>query len=170
MKSSIFLSLGLLLGAAKAIDMREYAPECGVDRGFRIWYRELLASFEDATTTEGILDWFAPGGVMVLGDQGAAGDEILQARGAILPADGSVQWNHFPNTTIVSDETPTNKSFVVSGVLQLTNGTCATTYFQTLFTVEKDPTTGQADLESHGGRILVYHGFSINATTDPCIK
>lgn len=71
----------------------------------------LLASFEDATTTEGILDWFAPGGVMVLGDQGAAGDEILQARGAILPADGSVQWNvratnllfHLSNLSELSD-------------------------------------------------------------------
>ncbi|WYZ34298.1 hypothetical protein EsH8_I_000574 [Colletotrichum jinshuiense] len=130
MKSSLTLSFGLLLRAVQAINMTDYAPACGVDRGFNLWYREILGAFEDPTTTDSVTEFFAPGGALILGEVGVTGDQILEARGAILPADGSVQWNHFPNKTIVASETPTNKSFEVAGVLEITlpaNASCSTT-------------------------------------------
>ncbi|KAL6405506.1 hypothetical protein AUP68_11263 [Ilyonectria robusta] len=94
MKYSTIFPLGLILGTARAINMRDYAPACGVDREFKQWYRELLGTFEDSTTTDSITDFFAPGGALILGGSNFTGGEaILAARGAILPADGSIQWN-----------------------------------------------------------------------------
>ncbi|KZL75392.1 hypothetical protein CT0861_04375 [Colletotrichum tofieldiae] len=160
--------------------MTDYEPACGVDREFNLWYRKILGVFEDPTTTDSVTEFFAPSGSLILGDMSVTGDQILEARGAILPADGSVQWNHFPNKTIVASETPTNKSFVVSGVLEITlpqvfhdirdRADDANPSFQTLFTVEKNLTTGRANLAPQGGSLLIYHGFSINATDDPCVK
>ncbi|KAM0591679.1 hypothetical protein ACHAPN_007160 [Verticillium nonalfalfae] len=144
--------------------MTDYAATCSVDRDFKRWYRELLGAFEDSTTTDSVTNFFAPGGALVLGGSRITGGEaILAARGAILPADGSIQWNHFPNVTVVASETPTNKSFEVTGVLQITlsaNASCSTTYYQTLFTVEKNVTTGRANLAPQGGSLVIYDGFS----------
>ncbi|KAH7245034.1 hypothetical protein BKA59DRAFT_454105 [Fusarium tricinctum] len=159
---------------AHAINMTDYTPTCGTDREFKRWYSELLRAFEDPITTDSITDFFAPGGALILmGTHFTGADAILGARGAILPADGSIQWNHFPNITIVTSETPTNKSFEVTGVLQITlpaNASCSTTYYQTLFTVEKNLTTGRANLAPQGGSLIIYNGFSINATDDQCTK
>ncbi|GJC86429.1 hypothetical protein ColLi_09267 [Colletotrichum liriopes] len=111
--------------------MTDYAPACGVDQEFGVWYTELLSAFEDPTTTDRATDFFAPGGALVILGASHTGDQaILDARGALLPADGSVLWNHFPNRTVVASETPTNKSFEVAGVLEITlsgNATCSTT-------------------------------------------
>ncbi|KAH7006780.1 hypothetical protein EDB80DRAFT_577942 [Ilyonectria destructans] len=174
MKSSAIFPLGLILGTACAINMTDYAPTCGVDREFKRWYRELLGAFEDPTTTDSITGFFEPGGALILGGSDFTGSEaILAARGAILPADGSIQWNHFPNITVVASETPTNKSFEVTGVLQITlsaNASCSTTYYQTLFTVGKNLTTGRANLAPQGGSLIIYDGFSVNSTDDKCIK
>ncbi|KZL68038.1 hypothetical protein CT0861_04162 [Colletotrichum tofieldiae] len=159
---------------AQAINMTDYAPACGVDQEFGVWYRELLSAFEDPTTTDRATDFFAPGGALVILGASHTGDQaILDARGAMLPADGSVLWNHFPNRTVVASETPTNKSFEVAGVLEITlsgNASCSTTYFQTLFTVEKNLATGEANLAPQGGSLVIYSGFSINATSHPCTK
>ncbi|GKT46447.1 uncharacterized protein ColSpa_06628 [Colletotrichum spaethianum] len=73
--------------------MTDYAPACGVDHGFDLWYRKILGVFEDPTTTDSVTQFFAPGGALILRDVSATGDQILEARGAILPVDGSVQWN-----------------------------------------------------------------------------
>ncbi|KAG7121688.1 hypothetical protein HYQ45_014380 [Verticillium longisporum] len=131
MKFSPIYPLGLILGTGRAINMTDYAATCSVDREFKRWYRELLGAFEDSTTTDSITNFFAPGGALVLGGSRITGGEaILAARGAILPADGFIQWNHFPNITLVASETPTNKSFEVTGVLQITlsaNASCSTT-------------------------------------------
>ncbi|OHX00288.1 hypothetical protein CSPAE12_01064 [Colletotrichum incanum] len=110
--------------------MTDYAPACGVDREFYLWYREIRGAFEDPTTTDSVTEFFAPGGALILDGVGIKGDQILEAREAILPTDGLVQWNHFPNNTIVASETPTNKSFEVAGVLEITlpaNASCSTT-------------------------------------------
>ncbi|EGU88477.1 hypothetical protein FOXB_01004 [Fusarium oxysporum f. sp. conglutinans Fo5176] len=94
MKCSAIFPLGLILGAARAINMTDYAPTCGIDREFKRWYRELLGAFEDPTTTDSITSFFAPGGALILGGSNFTGGEaILAARGAILPADRSIQWN-----------------------------------------------------------------------------
>ncbi|KAH8658611.1 hypothetical protein BGZ61DRAFT_540533 [Ilyonectria robusta] len=174
MKCSAIFPLAFILGTARAINMKDYAPTCGVDREFKRWYRELLGAFEDPTTTDSVTGFFAPGGALILGGSNITGGEaILAARGAILPADGSIQWNHFPNITVVASETPTNKSFEVTGVLQITlsaNKSCSTTYYQTLFTVEKNLTTGRANLAPQGGSLIIYDGFSVNSTDDQCIK
>ncbi|KAK2735146.1 hypothetical protein CKAH01_07930 [Colletotrichum kahawae] len=154
--------------------MRNYEPGCGVDPEFRLWYNELLGAFEDSTATIRATDFFAPGGALVvLGARNTGNEEILNARGALLPSDGSIQWNHFPNTTIVASETPANKTYEVAGVLEITrpaNTSCSTTYFQTYFTVQKHLTTGKANLTPHGGSLIIYDGFSINATNDKCTK
>ncbi|KAI6749290.1 hypothetical protein HG530_015129 [Fusarium avenaceum] len=154
--------------------MTDYSPGCGVDRDFRRWYSELLGAFEDSTTTDNITGFFGPGGALILGGTRFTGAEaILAAREAILPPDGSIQWNHFPNITVTTSETPTNKSFEVTGVLQITisaNSSCSTTYYQTLFTVKKDLTTGRANLTPQGGSLITYDGFSVMATDDQCIK
>ncbi|KAK2684648.1 hypothetical protein QWA68_016147 [Fusarium oxysporum] len=181
MKCSAIFPLGLILGTARAINMTDYAPTCGIDREFKRWYRELLGAFEDPTTTDSITSFFAPGGALILrGSNFTGGEAILAARGAILPADRSIQWNHFPNITVVASETPTNKSFEVTGVLQITlsaNASCSTTYangatqsYQTLFTVEKNLTTGRANLAPQGGSLIRYDGLSVNSTNDQCIK
>ncbi|KAH7230165.1 uncharacterized protein BKA55DRAFT_526390 [Fusarium redolens] len=174
MKCSAIFPLGLILGTARAIKMTDYAPTCGIDREFKLWYRELLGAFEDPTTTDSITSFFAPGGALILGGSNFTGGEaILAARGAILPADRSIQWNHFPNITVVASETPTNKSFEVTGVLQITlsaNASCSTTYYQTLFTVEKNLTTGRANLAPQGSSLIRYDGLSVNSTDDQCIK
>ncbi|GKT63797.1 hypothetical protein ColTof3_11136 [Colletotrichum tofieldiae] len=73
--------------------MTDYEPACGVDREFNLWYRKILGVFEDPTTTDSVTEFFAPSGSLILGDMSVTGDQILEARGAILPADGSVQWN-----------------------------------------------------------------------------
>ncbi|KAH6982563.1 hypothetical protein EDB80DRAFT_757026 [Ilyonectria destructans] len=94
MKWPAIFPLGLILGTARAINMTGYAPTCGVDREFKRWYRELLGAFEDPTTTDSITAFFAPGGTLMLGGSNFTGGEaILAARGAILPVDGSIQWN-----------------------------------------------------------------------------
>ncbi|KAH6971236.1 hypothetical protein BKA56DRAFT_636130 [Ilyonectria sp. MPI-CAGE-AT-0026] len=94
MKCSAIFPLGFILGTVRAINMKDYAPTCGVDREFKRWYRELLGAFEDPTTTDSMTGFFAPGGALLLGGSTITGGEaILAARGAILPADGSIQWN-----------------------------------------------------------------------------
>ncbi|KAM6509444.1 hypothetical protein FALCPG4_017099 [Fusarium falciforme] len=174
MKYSTIISLSLILGTARAINMIDYAPACGVDREFKQWYKELLGAFEDPTTTDSVTDFFPPGGALTLGGSSFTGGEaILAARRAILPADGSIQWNHFPNITVVASETPTNKSFEVTGVLQITlpaNASCSTTYYQTLFTIDKNLNTGRANLTPQGDSLIIYDGISVNSTDDPCIK
>lgn len=42
--------------------------------------------------------------------------------------------------------------------------------FQTHFTVAKNPETGKTNLTPQGGSLIIYDGYSINATSDPCIK
>ncbi|KAM9885467.1 hypothetical protein VDGL01_00550 [Verticillium dahliae] len=56
-----------------------------------------------------------------------------------------------------ASETPTDKSFKITGVLQITlsaNASCSTTYYQTLFTVEKNLTRGRANLAPRGGSLV----------------
>lgn len=49
---------------------------------------------EDPTTTSAYTDFFAPNGSLVVsGDVATGADAILQARAAMLPTDGSVQWD-----------------------------------------------------------------------------
>ncbi|KAF4775920.1 hypothetical protein HER10_EVM0001922 [Colletotrichum scovillei] len=174
MRFHTIYSIGIVLQAAYAIDMRDYAPSCGVEPEFRLWYKELLGAFEDPFVTDRATDFFAPGGALIiLGTRNIGNREILRARGAMLPTDGSVQWNHFPNRTFVSSETPADKTFEVAGVPEISrpiDSSCATTYFQSHFTVAKNPDTGKANLTPQGGSLIIYDGYSINATSDPCIK
>lgn len=112
MKCSAIFPLGLILGTTRAINMTDYAPTCGIDREFKRWYKEyvkwqqtfllkliftlrrLLGAFEDPTTTDSVTNFFAPGGALILGGSTfTSGEAILAARGAILPADRSIQWN-----------------------------------------------------------------------------
>lgn len=54
----------------------------------------LLRNNEDPTTTSTYTDFYAPNGSLVVsGDVATGADAILQARAAMLPADGSVQWD-----------------------------------------------------------------------------
>ncbi|KAH7371182.1 hypothetical protein BKA66DRAFT_573130 [Pyrenochaeta sp. MPI-SDFR-AT-0127] len=166
------LSFILVLGVTHAISMVDYAPDCDVDPDFGFWYSELLRNNENATSTSEYTNFFAPNGsLIVLGDVATGPEAILRSRAAMLPLDGSIQWNHFPNTTSVSAESSTEKSFQVSGVLQTVttaDGNCSTIYFQTLFTVAKTKNT--ANLIPQSGSLLVYDGYSINASDAPCTK
>lgn len=40
MRFHTIYSIGIVLQAAYAIDMRDYAPSCGVEPEFRLWYKE----------------------------------------------------------------------------------------------------------------------------------
>ncbi|KAH7159452.1 hypothetical protein B0J13DRAFT_616276 [Dactylonectria estremocensis] len=168
------LLFGFMFGISQAISMVDYSPGCRVDREFGPWYFELLRNNEDPTTTSTYTDFFAPNGsLIVLGNVATGANAILSSRAAMLPADGSVQWNHFPNKTVVADESATEKTFHVYGVMQsvtTVDGNCSTTYFQTLFTVSKDPITHRANLTPQGGSLLAYDGFSIEPSEDPCTK
>ncbi|KAL6400748.1 hypothetical protein AUP68_16465 [Ilyonectria robusta] len=74
--------------------MVDYSPSCRVDPDFGPWYFELLRNNEDPTTTSTYTDFFAPNGsLIVLGSVATGANAILSARAAMLPADGSVQWN-----------------------------------------------------------------------------
>ncbi|KAH7374481.1 hypothetical protein B0T11DRAFT_322619 [Plectosphaerella cucumerina] len=173
MKSIAAIPL-LAAGMVRAVSMIDYAPQCGVDPEFGPWYYELLRNNEDPTTTSSYTEFFAPNGsLVVLGSVATGADAILQARAGMLPADGSVQWNHFPNRTYVAEDTPTEKTYHLFGVMQTVipaEGSCSTTYFQTLFTVAKNTTTGKAILEPQGGSLLTYDGIVITSSEDTCTK
>ncbi|RGP70200.1 hypothetical protein FSPOR_4100 [Fusarium sporotrichioides] len=126
--------------------MVDYSPSCNVDPDFGPWYYELLRNNEDPTTTSSYTDFFARNGsLIVLGNEATGASAILQSRAAMLPADGSIQWN----TVTTAD------------------GHCSTTYFQTLFTVAK-AVNHRANLTPQGRSLLVYDGFSIEPSEDPC--
>ncbi|KAG5655170.1 hypothetical protein KAF25_001943 [Fusarium avenaceum] len=169
---TLSLAFGLMFGSSQAISMVNYSPSCGVDPDFGPWYYELLKNNEDPTTTSSYTDFFARNGsLIVLGNKATGANAILQSRAAMLPADGSIQWNHFPNKTVVAKDSATEKTFHVYGVMQTVttaDGNCSTTYFQTLFTVAKDPVTHRANLTPQGGSLLVYDGFLIEPSEDPC--
>ncbi|KAM5348952.1 hypothetical protein ACJ41O_008775 [Fusarium nematophilum] len=172
--ATLVLWLGVMLGMAQAVSMIDYAPGHDVDPEFGSWYEELLRNNEDPTTSSTYTDFFAPNGsLIVLGEVSTGPQAILRARGAMLPADGSIEWNHFPNTTVVAAESATEKTFHVFGVMQTVttaDGGCSTTYFQTLFTVAKRKCTDTANLSPQGGSLLIYDGFSISPSDDPCTK
>ncbi|KPM45612.1 hypothetical protein AK830_g936 [Neonectria ditissima] len=148
---TLLVSLGLILGGAHAISMEDYAPSAGVDVEFGHWYYELLRNNEDPTTTSTYTDFYAPNGsLIVLGDTATGAANILSARAAMLPIDGSVQWNHFPNTTVVAFESATEKVFEVTGVMQsitVADGTCSTTYAEA---VRRTPPPALPALENIG--------------------
>ncbi|RKK81134.1 hypothetical protein BFJ68_g17658 [Fusarium oxysporum] len=79
MKCFAIFPLGLILGAARAINMTDYALTCGIDREFKRWYRELLGAFQDPTTTDSITSFFAPGGALILGGSNFTGGEAILA-------------------------------------------------------------------------------------------
>ncbi|KAG4441131.1 hypothetical protein IFR05_003352 [Cadophora sp. M221] len=154
----------------RGINMTFYAPQCGVDYAFGPFYEKLLATNEDPSTTTELIDFFAPNGTqIVLQNAAVGGAEIIALKQAILPVDGSVRWNHFPNITFVADETPANKTYQLSGILHvITGANCSTTYFSTRFTVTKDEETGIPNLKTRSGSLLVYHGFIVESSEDPC--
>ncbi|KAL6915503.1 hypothetical protein FSHL1_006953 [Fusarium sambucinum] len=166
------LVFGLMVRSSQAISMVDYSPSCDVDPEFGPWYYELLRNNEDPTTTSSYTDFFTRNGsLIVLENEATGANAILQSRAAMLPPDGSIQWNHFPNKTVVATESATKKTFHVYGVMQTVttaDGNCSTTYFQTLFTVAKDPVTHRANLTPQGRSLLVYDGFSIEPSEDPC--
>lgn len=54
----------------------------------------LLAEVENPTSYCSFTDFFAPNGNMiVLGDIAQGGNAILRSKQAMLPVDGSIQWN-----------------------------------------------------------------------------
>ncbi|OAL55145.1 hypothetical protein IQ07DRAFT_582685 [Pyrenochaeta sp. DS3sAY3a] len=171
---SLSISLISLLGVAQAVSMEDYSPSCDVEPDFAHWYSELLRNNETPNITTEYIQFFAPNGsLIVLGAVSTGAEAILASRRAMLPADGSVVWNHFPNTTTVASESSTEKVYQVSGVLEITipaGGNCTATYFQTLFTLEKNETTKVPNLIPQNGGLLIYNGFSINASTTPCSK
>ncbi|KAH9218702.1 hypothetical protein DL95DRAFT_488960 [Leptodontidium sp. 2 PMI_412] len=130
----------------------------------------LLETNEDPSSTTDLIDFFAPDGTqIVLQNAAVGGAEIIALKQAILPVDGSVRWNHFPNITFVAEETSANKTFQLSGILHVIAGAnCSTTYFSTRFTVTKNAKTGIANLETHSRSLLVYHGFRVESSEDPC--
>ncbi|KAH7021932.1 hypothetical protein EDB80DRAFT_744575 [Ilyonectria destructans] len=134
--------------------MIDYSPGCPVDPEFGPWYFELFRNNEDPTTTSAYTDFFAPNGsLVVLGNVATRANAILSSRAAMLPADGS----HFPNKTVGADESATEKTFHVYGVMlsvTTVHGNCSTTYSQTLFTVAKNPITHRANLAPQGGSLL----------------
>ncbi|KAF5616061.1 hypothetical protein F25303_13642 [Fusarium sp. NRRL 25303] len=169
---TLSLAFGLMLRSSQAISMVHYSPSCGVDPDFGSWYYELLRNTEDPTATYSFTDFFTRNGsLVVLGNKATGASAISESRAAMLPADGSIQWNHFPNKTVVARDSATEKTFHVNGVLQTVttaDGNCSKTYFQTLFTVAKDPVTHRANLTPQGGSLLVYDGFIIEPSEDPC--
>ncbi|KNG52753.1 hypothetical protein DDE82_008905 [Stemphylium lycopersici] len=171
---SLSILLVSLLGVAQAISMIDYSPSCDVEPNFAHWYSELLRNNETPNITTEYTRFFAPNGsLVVLGAVSTGAEAILASRRAMLPADGSVVWNHFPNTTVIASESSTEKVYQVSGVLETTtpvDGRCTSTYFQTLFTLEKNETTKAPNLVPQHGGLLIYNGFSINSSTTPCSK
>ncbi|KFY94059.1 hypothetical protein V500_03430 [Pseudogymnoascus sp. VKM F-4518 (FW-2643)] len=159
-----------LLPAVRAINMAFYNPQCGVDYAFGPFYEELLAKAETPTSTSDFTDFFTANGSMVVMANAAQGaEDILALRQALLPADGSVRWNHFPNVTFVAEETDITKTFQLSGILHVvTAGNCSTTYFSTRFAVTKNATTGIPNLQSRSGSLVTYDGFSVVSSPDPC--
>ncbi|KAF7554618.1 hypothetical protein G7Z17_g2763 [Cylindrodendrum hubeiense] len=170
--ATLLFSLGAMLRMVQGVSLVNYAPGCGVDAEFGSWYSELFIQNEDPTSTSSYTDFFAPNAsFIILGDVATGPDAILRARGDMLPSDGSLQWNHIPNTTIVSAESATEKTFHVFGVLQTittANGTCTTTDYQTLLTVAKNTTTGAANLIPHSGSLLIIDAFIIDPSNAPC--
>ncbi|KAH8652658.1 hypothetical protein BGZ60DRAFT_533521 [Tricladium varicosporioides] len=168
------LSSGLWISITQAVSMIDYNPDCGVDPEFGPWYSELLAEVENPTSSCSFTNFFAPNGSMIiLGDIAQGANAILRSKHALLPANGSIQWNHFPNRTTVSSEMPTEKSFQLSGVMQAistADGNCSTTYFQTRFTVTKNSATGMPNLTPHSSSLLIYDGFVITPSEAPCTK
>ncbi|KAH6625106.1 hypothetical protein C7974DRAFT_413642 [Boeremia exigua] len=171
-----FLSVSLVafLQVAQAISMIDYSPSCDVEPDFVHWYSELLRNNETPNITTEYAQFFAPNGsLVVLGAVSIGAEAILTSRRAMLPTNGSVIWNHFPNTTTVASESSTEKVYQVSGVLEITTpagGNCTQTYFQTLFTLEKNETTKVPNLSLQNSGLLIYNGFSINGSTTPCSK
>ncbi|KAH7393643.1 hypothetical protein BKA64DRAFT_676646 [Cadophora sp. MPI-SDFR-AT-0126] len=154
----------------QAINMTFYNPQCGVDYAFGPFYEELLTVNEDPLSTTTMTDFYTANGTLqVLNNTAQGAGQILALRQALLPVDGSVQWNHYPNITFVSAETALDKTYQLSGILHvITNGVCATTYFSTRFTVAKNVTTGLPALTTHSGSLIRYNGFIVDAVDDPC--
>ncbi|PVH82870.1 hypothetical protein DL98DRAFT_570103 [Cadophora sp. DSE1049] len=178
---TICFAVASILPLVQSVNMTFYDAQCGVDAGFGDFYKELLESNEDPLSKTTFTDFFASNGTLIVLDNVAEGaDAILASRQGILPVDGSVRWNvvirvcadqrqHFPNITFVAAETSENKTFQLSGIMHaITGGKCSTTYFSTQFTVAKDGVTGMANLEPRSGSLLVYDGFSIEGSADPC--
>ncbi|KAH6714129.1 hypothetical protein BKA61DRAFT_674737 [Leptodontidium sp. MPI-SDFR-AT-0119] len=161
----------VFLPLVQAVNMTFYNPQYGVDYEFGPFYKELLATNENPTSMSDFTDFFAPNGTLVvLGSVSQGSQEILASRQAMLPVNGSVRWNHFPNITFVAWETSATKTFQLSGIMHaITGGNCSTTYFSTRFTVMKNTTTGIANLQPHSGSLLNYDGFIIDSSEDPCI-
>ncbi|KAL3428242.1 hypothetical protein PVAG01_01751 [Phlyctema vagabunda] len=141
---------------AQAINMTFYNPQCDVDYVFGPFYEQLLKATEDPTSTSSMIDFFTPNGTLrALNNTARGPDQIIQLRQSLLPVDGSVQWNHYPNITFVSAETAVDKNYQVSGILHsITGGNCSTTYFSTRFTVTKNETTGIPSLGPHSGSLI----------------
>ncbi|OAL53611.1 hypothetical protein IQ07DRAFT_640661 [Pyrenochaeta sp. DS3sAY3a] len=162
--------MALALPAVRAINMTFYNPQCGVDYAFGPFYEELLLQAETPTSTTEFTDFFTTNGSMIVMNNTSQGaEDILALRQALLPADGSVRWNHYPNITFVAEDTETTKTFQLSGILHvIAAGNCSTTYFSTQFTVTKDAESKIPNLQVRTGSLVTYNGFRVEASVDPC--
>ncbi|KAL3426604.1 hypothetical protein PVAG01_00113 [Phlyctema vagabunda] len=180
MKTTLFLTtaLGLcLLPVTQAVSMNEYRAESGVDAAFEPFLEELYASAEDPGASTGFTDYFTNDGTLIVLENTAQGaDAILRLKQALLPVDGLKQWNHFPNTTTLSSETATYKTYQVFGAIQttFTGGNCSLAFYQSRFTVTKDNTTGSPNLIPVSGSLVSYDDYVVSparSPTDiPCTK
>ncbi|KAH6625110.1 hypothetical protein C7974DRAFT_424833 [Boeremia exigua] len=168
--TTILHAAALLLPAVSAINMTFYNPQCGVDYAFGPFYEELLFQAETPTSGSNFTDFFTPIGTLAVLNNTASGIEGVGAlMDAMLPDDGSVVWNHYPNITFVANETDTIKTYQLNGILHIiAAGECSTTYFSTRFTVTKNSTTGIPNLHPHSGSLVEYNGFRVDASEDPC--
>lgn len=168
--TTILPVMALLSPAVRAINMTFYNPQCGVDYAFGPFYEELLLQAETPTSTIEFTDFFTANGSMSVTNSTAQGaEDVLALRQALLPVDGSVRWNHFPNITFVAEDTDTTKTYQLSGILHVIEaGNCATTYFSTRFTVTKNVTSKIPNLQPRSGSLVTYDGFRVESSLDPC--
>lgn len=60
-------------------------------------------------------------------ERAVGAEQIVALKQALMPTDGSKQWNHVPNVTTVAAETASSRTYDVQGVIQTTfdGGNCS---------------------------------------------
>jgi len=150
--------------------MKYYSASSDVEAAFKPFLERLYTAAEDPVSTTGFTDYFpSDGSLIVLKNIAVGATEILALKRELLPVDGSKHWDHFPNTTTLYSRTTTQTTYQVWGTIQTTynGGNCSQAYYQSHFTVLKDPATGVPNFMPLSRNLKTYDDYVVSPDFSP---
>ncbi|KAI6365610.1 hypothetical protein MCOR14_010964 [Pyricularia oryzae] len=156
--SAILTTAATAITTAMAADLSAYRAGAGVEPELKAFLSAYFPFSEDPAATTSWTDWWAADGSITFRGRiydSAAKRQALKR--SILPADGSITWNHVVGQVTVAAETARSKTFSESVIVEIGNkakGTCAGFKGNVIAEIKK--TNGKVDLRHHAGNYLTY--------------